>query len=179
MVKGDDKRWVALLRGVNVGGIRVEMAALRKLAAGLGWQGVETYIASGNLVFSVEGEAQELAAALRSAMAEGLGVETPVLVLSADELCGVLEAHPWQPQKGNQSHVYFCWDQPEIDGSLYDELRSRDEELRIVGGHVHFLAPEGIGRSKLAEKLGRVIRGSEITGRNLNTVRKLADMVAG
>ena len=174
-----EQRWVALMRGVNVGGVKVEMAALRKLAASLGWQGVETYIASGNLVFSAQGEAEELAAALRLAMAEGMGVDTPVLVLSAREMCGVLEAHPWQPEKGNQSHVYFCWDRPEIDGSLYDELRSGDEDLRLVGGQVHFLAPEGIGRSKLAEKLGRVIRGSEITGRNLNTVRKLADMVAG
>ena len=173
------QRWVALLRGVNVGGVKVLMEPLRGLAQGLGWQGVESYIASGNLVFSAQGKAEDLAGELRAAMVQEMGVETPVLVLSAQDICAVRDQHPWQPEKGNQAHVYFCWDRPEIDAALYEALRAGGEELRIVGNHVHFLAPEGLGRSKLAEKLGRVIRGTEITGRNLNTVRKLADMVAG
>ena len=60
-MKGDGMaKWVALLRGVNVGGVKVLMAPLRELAEGLGWTDVRTYIASGNLVFSAQGKADDL-----------------------------------------------------------------------------------------------------------------------
>ncbi len=171
-------RYVALLRGVNVGGVKVLMKPLRELAENLGWTDVVSYIASGNLVFSAKGIPADLARSLRAAIRDELGVDTPVLVLEATDMRAILQGHPWTPQKGNQSHVYFCWDRPEIDNDLYQNLKAPDEELRIVEGHVHFLAPNGIGGSKLAEKLGKVVCGTEVTGRNLNTVRKLAAMAS-
>jgi len=170
-------KWVALLRGVNVGGVKVLMASLRELAEGLGWTEVRTYIASGNLVFSAPGKADDLSDLLRSALNANLGLDTPIKVLSASQIQAVLANHPWAPEKGNQSHVVFCWGRPLIDEALYANLKAPEEELCIVDGHVHFHAPAGIGRSKLAEKLGKVIQGSEMTGRNLNTVRTLAEMV--
>ena len=169
-------KWVALLRGVNVGGVKVLMAPLRELAEGLGWTDVQTYIASGNMVFSASGDCESLAVQLRSEMQTGLGADIPVFIVSATDLRKILEQHPWEPEKGNQSHVYFCFGTPVIDEALYHDLRTPDEELRVIAGHVHFHAPAGIGRSKLAEKLGKVVPGCEMTGRNLNTVRKLVEM---
>lgn len=171
------KKWVALLRGVNVGGVKVGMAGLRALAEGLGWEDVRSYIASGNLVFRADGTAAGLAAALEEALAAEFGRAVPVLVLSAGDFRAVLAAHPFSPEQGNQSHVFFCWEPPVLDDALYRALKTSDEDLRVIGGHVHFFAPAGIGRSKLAERLGRVVTGTEITGRNLNTVRKLAEML--
>lgn len=167
---------IALLRGVNVGGAKMFMTPLRELAAGMGWSKLRTYIASGNLVFTADGANNELAGALREAVAEQIGVDTPIMVLTANEFLSILNDHPWSPEKGNQSHIYFCWDEPQIDEALYLELKSPNEELLVVGGHVHFLAPDGLGQSKLADKFSKIIRGTEITGRNLNTIRKLADM---
>lgn len=177
MVKDNMMKWVALLRGVNVGGVKVYMESLRKLAEVLGWTEVKTYIASGNMVFSATGEATSLAEKLRSALQDDIGVNTPVIVLSSADIQTVLAEHPWHPEKGNQSHVYFCWGKPVIDEALYGELKVPEEELRIIGGHVHFYAPAGIGRSALAEKLGKVVQDTDMTGRNLNTVRKLVEMV--
>ena len=168
---------VALLRGVNVDGVKILMDPLRDLARGLGWDHVQTYIASGNLVFSATGPTPDLERQLRSALKTSFGIDTPVRTLTATELKAILDRHPWTPDKGNQSHVYFCWDRPEIDETLYRDLKSPDEDLRIVDGHVHFLAPGGIGQSQLAAKLGKVIRGTDLTGRNLNTVRKLAALL--
>lgn len=170
-------KWVALLRGVNVGGVKVGMAGLRARAEGLGWQDVQSYIASGNLVFRASGTAAGLAAALEGALAAEHGRAVPVLVLPAGDFRSVLAAHPFSPDEGNQSHVFFCWQVPGLDDALYRALKTPDEDLRLIGGHVHLFAPAGIGRSKLAEKLGRVVTGTEITGRNLNTVRKLAEML--
>lgn len=168
-------RFVALLRGVNVGGVRVKMDALRALAEGLGWAEVCSVVASGNLLFRASGAANDLAEQLHDGLKREIGIDTPVMVLPAVQLQAVLDSHPWTPEKGNQSHIYFCWDVPTIDEELYASLKAPEEELRIIDGHVHFYAPNGIGRSQLAEKLGKVIRGTEMTGRNLNTVRKLAD----
>ena len=170
-------QWVALLRGVNVGGVKVRMAPLRKLAEGQGWTDVRTYIASGNLVFSAEGNELELAEQLRSQLRSDIGVDTPIKVLSSAKIQHVLAKHPWQPEKGNQSHVYFCWDPPTIDELLYADLKAPEEELRLIDGQLHLYAPAGIGHSRLAEKLGKVVQGSEMTGRNLNTIRKLVEMV--
>ncbi len=170
-------KWVALLRGVNVGGVTVEMAELRGLAEGLGWREVQSLIASGNLIFRAPGPAEGLRAALEAALAARYGRTVPVLVLSGDDFRAVLAAHPFVPEKGNQSHVFFCWDRPQIDKALYHALKLPEEDLRLVGGHVHLHAPGGIGRSKLAERLGKVVTGSEMTGRNLNTVRRLAEML--
>ena len=100
-------KWVALLRGVNVGGgNKVPMAELRALAEGLGWREARSYIASGNLVFVAEGEAAGLATALRMAMAREMGVDVPVYVLSAAEVARALADCPFAPEKGNLCHVW-------------------------------------------------------------------------
>lgn len=170
-------RWIALLRGINVGGHnKVPMPALRKLAEGLGWQGVKSYIASGNLVF--EAPEEDHAARLRAAMREEMGVEVAVLVLSASELREALEQCPWDPEDGRHAHLFFCFGDPEVDEERLDQLRKESEELVAVERTVYLLAPEGIGRSKLVERLGSVVRGTEVTGRNLRTVRTLAEMLA-
>ena len=167
-------RFVALLRGVNVGGVRVKMDALRALAEGLGWAEVRSVIARGNLLFRAGGHAHDLAKQLHDALKREIGIDTPVMVLRAAQLQAVLDSHPWTPDKGNQSHIYFCWAAPTIDENLYASLKAPEEALQVIDGHVHFYAPNGIGRSQLAEKLGKVVRGTAMTGRNLNTVRKLA-----
>ncbi len=164
---------VALLRGVNVGGVKVLMAPLKALCEKLGWKDVQTYIASGNLIFRANGSVGELAASLQDSLSQNLGRTPKVLVMDEVQFSTMVEAHPFAPEKGNLSHIYFCWGEPVINDVLYNELKTDDEELLIIDGHVHFHAPNGMGTSKLADKLDKVITGTEITGRNLNTVRKL------
>ncbi|MGZ9810676.1 DUF1697 domain-containing protein [Pseudoroseicyclus sp. H15] len=169
--------FVALLRGVNVGGVKVEMARLKALAEGLGWGDVRSYIASGNLVFIADGEPPQLAAALEQAISAEFGRPIPVLVLSREEMRHAAESCPFEVEKGSHTHCFFCWDQPAIDEGLYQSLKAESEALQIVGGHVWMLHPDGMGISKLGEKIGKVVTGTALTGRNLNTLRKLADMV--
>ena len=125
-------------------------------------------------MFRAGGHAHDLAKQLHDALKREIGIDTPVMVLRAAQLQAVLDSHPWTPDKGNQSHIYFCWAAPTIDENLYASLKAPEEALQVIDGHVHFYAPNGIGRSQLAEKLGKVVRGTAMTGRNLNTVRKLA-----
>ena len=131
--------WVALLRGVNVGGANtVPMAELRALAEGLGWANVRSYIASGNLLF--EAQAGDHAETLRAAMVAQMGVDVAIRVLAGHEIDAAAAACPWDV-KGNLVHVFFCWDRPVIDGALRDALIAPDEELVVQGNRVWLYAP--------------------------------------
>ncbi|MCX7299944.1 MAG: DUF1697 domain-containing protein [Rhodobacterales bacterium] len=172
--------WVALLRGVNVGGgNKVPMADLRQLAEGLGWTGVRTYVASGNLVFRAEGQAGPMADALRGAMRDGIGVDVPVVVLPGDAVRDALAACPFDPDAGKQVHVMFLFGPITVDEALRDSLRASSETLVVDGTRAWLHTPEGFGTSKLATKIDRVIRGAPMTVRNLNTLRALVEMLDG
>lgn len=172
------QHFVALLRGVNIGGgNRVIMADLRRLAEGLGWQDVQSYIASGNLLFRTAGEAGSLADELRSAMARQLGVDVPVLVLPRDALHAALKACPFAPEAGRHVQAFFLLsDAVTLDTDLLEKLRAPSETLTLGDRLAWLHTPEGMARSKLAGKLHKVVRGTEMTARNLNTLRALCSL---
>lgn len=164
--------FVALLRGINVGGNnRLPMDDLKAVCAGLGWTDIRTYIASGNVVFQADGGAEALAAALHSA----LPFDVPVLVLRASELKARLDHCPIVPKEGKNLHAFFCLDAPEVDQDVI-ALYRRDEEVVVKGHTVWLYTPSGFSTSKLAERFDRVITGTSYTARNVNTVKRVAEM---
>lgn len=168
-------RWVALLRGVNVGGAnKVPMAGLRALAEGLGWGRVETLIASGNLVFDAEGAG--LAEALRGEMRARMGVDVGVLVIAGGDFAARVVGCPFDPVAGKDVHGFFLFGPGQVDEAEVARWKAGSEEVRTVGDVVWLHAPEGVGRSKLAARMDRVVRGVDMTARNLNTLRTLAGM---
>ena len=169
---------VALLRGVNVGGgNKVPMAELRALAEGFGWTGVQSYIASGNLVFRATGAPGDLARTLRAGMAERMGVDVPVLVLTAEDFRARLATCPWPASEGKAVHGLLTLGAHRVQRDLVDSLIAPSETLLEAEGVIWMHAPEGFGRSKLAAKLDRVVTGDGITARNLNTLHKLSEML--
>jgi uncharacterized protein (DUF1697 family) len=170
--------WVALLRGINVGGHnKVPMAQLRAVCAALGWTDVRSHIASGNLVFRARGEAGALAAALHEAILAQMGVDCAIIVLPGVAVRAALADCPFDPEAGKQVHAFFCWSDPVIATAMLASLKAETEDLVARGRVVWLFAPDGIGRSKLAERIARVITGTEMTARNLNTVRTLVEML--
>lgn len=170
---------IALLRAVNVGGLTLKMDRLRALAAGLGWQAVRTHIASGNLLFRATGAEAAQAAALEAALRAETGVEVPCLVLTAAGLRDRVATCPFTPAEGKLVHGLMLFGPITIDEVRVAELRAPGEELVACPGVVWMHAPDGFGRSKLAERLDRVVRGAPFTARNLNTLRALVGLVGG
>lgn len=170
-------RVVALLRGMNIGGNRLSVASLRSAAEGIGWRDVRSYLASGNLVAEVDSDAtpEALARELAGALA-GLGLDVPVMVLTADEVIAALDDCPFEPVRGKDVHAYFLWSDPVVDSDAMNAYCAESETLEVRGRVAWLHAPEGIGRSRLAEKLHKVVTGTDMTARNLNTVRALVDM---
>jgi len=164
--------WIALLRGINVGGgNKLPMADLRAICEGIGWQNIRTYIASGNVVFEADGAAEALASKLH----QNLPLDVPVLVLSAHDLANRLAHCPFPNGAGNTVHGFFCLDAPDVDEDVIAQFATTEKV--IVQGHTVWLyAPDGFGRSKLAENFHRVVTSTTYTARNFNTIRKLVEM---
>ncbi|MET9534770.1 DUF1697 domain-containing protein [Streptomyces sp. NPDC006649] len=176
-------RYAVLLRGINVGGNRkVPMADLRELLTGLGHGDVRTYLNSGNAVFS-SGTADEdrLAAAVEEAVADRFGFTVDCLVRSGAYLRTVADGCPFRAAglQGKQLHVTYFSGPVEPDRfAALDQQAYLPEEFRLGDRALYLYAPDGLGRSKLAEALNRraVNKGITGTSRNWNTVLKLAEM---
>ncbi|MEV7084640.1 DUF1697 domain-containing protein [Streptomyces sp. NPDC093085] len=175
--------YVALLRGINVGGHRkLPMADLRALLTGLGHGAVRTHLQSGNAVFTSDSEDERgLAAGLERAIEERFGFTVDCLVRSAAYLSAVADACPFPAGElaGKQLHL-ICLSgpaDPERFASL-DPAGYLPEEFRLGDRALYLYAPDGLGRSKLGEALGRpaFFRGMTVTSRNWNTVTKLIEM---
>jgi uncharacterized protein (DUF1697 family) len=176
-------RLIALLRAVNVGGRKLPMAELRALCGEMGWEDVETYIQSGNLVFRAKGATDALEAKLEKAIAERFGLDVPVIVRTATQWGGYLEANPFAKtarDEPNRLQLLISKRPPAADAA--EKLMERaqgGEAVKAAGGALWFHFPAGIARSKLTPTLIDKACGSPSTGRNWRTVVKLKEMAEG
>ena len=163
-------RWVALLRAVNVGGTgKIAMAPLRAAVAAAGFADVQSYIASGNLVFTGPDDADAVRATLTGAIEAEFGASPAILLRTGAEMAAVVARNPFPDAVGSQLLVLFADEAPSLDGVRHQA----DEELALGEREIFINHPSGMGRSKL------VVPGAKLcTGRNMNTVRKLAAMAA-
>lgn len=167
--------WIALLRGINVGGRHiVPMKDLRTLLEDNGYADVRTYIQSGNVVFESPRKPKDDIGFL----IEGKYRFRPeVLVLSKAQFTRAMENNPFDVDAGNEVHFFFCTAVPKsVDHDFLESLRTKTESFELIGKVFYLHAPDGIGRSKLVQKMGRAFKGVSMTARNLNTVRKIAEM---
>lgn len=166
-------RWLALLRGVNVGGHRrVPMADLRAGLTDAGLLDVRTYLQSGNAVFTGgpddEGEVAQL---VRSVVAGTCGVDTDVVVRSGAQLADLVARNPWPERNATPKllHVLFLSAVPEqVRADRVGEL----EEVAADGREVWVFYGAGAGVSKLRLDVAGVV----VTARNWTTVTALAAM---
>ncbi|MGC2997777.1 DUF1697 domain-containing protein [Streptomyces sp. G35A] len=175
--------YAALLRGINVGGSRkVPMADLRALMEGLGHEGVRTHLQSGQAVFtSAHGDEESLAAELAAAIERHFGFAVDVIVRDHAYLRAVADACPFPAAEleAKQLHVtYFSAPVGTERFAGIDRESFRPEEFRLGDRVLYLYAPDGLGRSKLAEQLARprVTEGLIATTRNWNTVVKLVEL---
>ncbi|MFE2067748.1 DUF1697 domain-containing protein [Streptomyces sp. NPDC059467] len=178
--------YAALLRGINVGGKKkLPMAELRGLMTGLGYGSVQTYLQSGQAVFaSGHGDAESLAAELAEAIEERFGFPVDVLVRDHAYLRAIAEACPFPAAEleARQLHVtYFSAPVTPERFADIDPAAHLPEEFRLGDRALYLYAPDGLGRSKLAEALSRprVNKRLIATTRNWNTVVKLVELTAG
>ncbi|BFM13484.1 DUF1697 domain-containing protein [Simiduia litorea] len=168
------KKYVVLLRGVNVGGKNiVPMKALCELLETEQYQQVKTYIQSGNIVLAAARRPDNKIATL---IEKQFGFAVEMMVLSDTEFSSAIKKNPFATNEGKTVHFYFCKSSPTLDAMRVQSLAAATERYALVGDVFYLYAPDGIGRSKLAAKVEACL-GVAVTARNLNSVNKIADML--
>jgi uncharacterized protein (DUF1697 family) len=173
-------RIVALLRGVNVGGRKLSMAALRAELEAAGCTDVATYIQSGNVVLTLP--PQKADDWLASTISEIAGFDVAVVVRTARQLATTVNRNPYPDASGSKLHVVFYDTAPKWV-TTFDLTPFEPEHCRLVGRDLYLSLPNGMGRAVLPVALEREAKRRKDaavgTARNWNTVLTLATMVAG
>lgn len=170
--------YVALLRGINVGGkTKVSMAALRDVCTSVGCDDVVTYIQSGNVVLRSPLGADELRAALEAAIGAEFGFNPAVMIRTAREMAAVVDRNPFPAAGEKALHVGFLSAAPDTaTKKCLAALDCAPEELAAVRREIYLHLPDGMGRANLPVKMERCLRPTPITVRNWRTVIKLIDL---
>jgi uncharacterized protein (DUF1697 family) len=174
-------RWVALLRGINVGKHRrIPMADLKEALAGLGYEDVSTVGISGNVTLTAPGKAKDVEAAIERVVEERCGVDgVLVVVRSRDELAKVVGDVPWPERTGEGKflHVTFLSAEPDADAKAKVEAAvDGGDEVAWAGREVYVWFEGGMQGSAVAKVLNDKALGVTATDRNWNTVTKLLEL---
>ena len=175
-------RMLAVLRAVNVGGRKLPMAQLRDLCADLGWSDVQTYIQSGNLLFSAAGEPAAIEICLEQAIERRFGLNVPVMVRSAKAWSALRAGNPF-PEAAREAPnrlMLMVTKRPPAEGAegTIQARATAGEQVKRAGQGIWIHYPEGVGRSKLTPTLIDRAIGSPSTARNYRTIVKLEERLA-
>ncbi len=166
-------KYVAFLRGINVGaGHKVPMVDLKACLVALGLTEVRTYINSGNVVFSAEGQVSDLVETIEAALIATFGFKIPTILRTEQELKSVLEELPegFDPTK---SHIVFC---ELVRPSLIEELLSEgftDQDFAVQNRHFYLHLLGGVSQSEISLFLSKKKRLEGATMRTYRTVQKV------
>jgi len=168
-------RWVALLRGVNLGARnKVPMAKLRTLLEDAGYENVRTYIASGNVLLDGPVGKKKLASDLERLVLDSFGVTTAVILRKPQELVAAVDAHPFDDP--SETHVAFLAARPAKSAAT--RLEAVDQDAVLVGSELYLRLPRGVHGSRLSNARIESLLGVAATLRNWRTVLALAELAA-
>jgi uncharacterized protein (DUF1697 family) len=173
-------RYIALLRAINVGGHTVKMDHLRKLFEALGLAHVETFIASGNVIFGAPAESvQTLEKQIERHLQQSLGYEVITFIRSAAELAAIASYQPFAASElaadGNFLYVAFLADQPgDAAQQKLMTFRNEVDDFHIHKREVYWLSRKKISESTFSGALLEKTLKMPATMRNVTTVKKLA-----
>jgi|SRR5437763_6770722 len=158
------------------------MPKLREALAEAGFRDVQTYVQSGNVVLSSSAKPETVARKCERVIAEGFGLEIPVVVRTRDELAKVVARNPLADVADNPKRYQVTF----LDGKLAREVAEKleaaaapSERFVVSGREVYAWTPDGIGRSKLWALLAGRSLGVTATARNWTTVTALLELAEG
>ena len=177
------ERYIALLRGINVGGKnKVSMPELKNILEQGGFHNVVTYINSGNIMFSCDLDTEEaIKKTFENLIYEGLNLRIPVAIVKAEALLAAVEHAPsWWGKGAESKHNAIFVIAPVLVSQIFEEVgetKPEYEQLDFYENVIYWSAPTvTFSRTRLSKVVSSAIYTS-ITIRNHNTVLKLAELV--
>lgn len=175
------KTYIALLRGINVGGQKkILMAELREILSKSGLMNIQTYIQSGNIIFeSRESDTQKLELSIHKRIKTHFGFDVPVLVLSSTELQKIFDDCPFSEVKKSESYFMLLYAIP--DKNLVEEISKlsyEKEDFVITNSCIYFHSSIGYGNTKFNNNFFERKLKITATARNYKTMVKLLSLSA-
>jgi len=171
--------YISILRGINVSGQkRIKMDALKKLYGKLKFENIQTYVQSGNVIFSAkETHPKELEKMISSKIERAFGFEVPVIVLHAKTLATIIKDNPLAKDDLNETkflHVTFLADIPaEFNKESIIEKKGPGEEIAFTPNAIYLYCPNGYGKTKLNNNFLEKKLKVRASTRNWKTTNKL------
>ena len=172
-------KFIAFLRAINVGGHIVKMDQLRELFAAMGFANVETFIASGNVIFETKSkDSKALQLQIEKHLLKAVGYEVATYVRTVDELARVAKYQPFSDSElnaeGNTLYVGFIADSPGKPAAQKVAALATDVDgLKVHGREVYWLCRTSFSDSKISGPLLERTLGVKVTFRNIHTVRRM------
>lgn len=176
-------KYIAFLRAINVGGRNVKMDRLREIFESMGFANVETFIASGNVIFENKSKNMDaLANKIEKGLEESLGFEVATFIRSDSELAGIANYKPFPRSKMDSAaalNIAFLSESLDAKSKkLLMTLKTDIDDFHTYGREVYWLCLKKQSESKFSNAVFEKALGIKSTFRGLNTVRKLADKYA-
>lgn len=176
-------RYIAILRGINVGGKRkILMKDLKEIFSELGFSNIQTYVQSGNVVFDTEKEqnSEKLEKSIEDAIARKYDFSVTTIVRSSEDLRNIISKNPFHPETAdlNQHYLVFLKDLPETDNIEKLEKFDTPDDFRIIENHIFIKYTTRYSDSKLSNNFFENKLKVPASTRNWKTVLKLVDMSA-
>ncbi|TPW04873.1 MAG: hypothetical protein FD125_994 [bacterium] len=171
---------IILFRGMNTGGVRAPVSGLRAMAADMGLKNPRTLLASGNLVVESDKATVALEADIEAAMEKTFGLKVAAMVRTPEQWAGLVAANPFPAEAAAHPSKMIAMVMKDgvKDGAIEAcrALAEGGERVETIDDVLYFWFPNGQGESGIFKKATPRMLGMG-TGRNWNTVLKLADMV--
>lgn len=169
------KKYIAFLRGINVGNIRIKMPDLKNAFQDMGFQNATTFLQTGNVVFESEKNISEIKVILEKGLTETFHYQAFVLLYDFDVLDEIVAKYPFQKDENNHAYVIF------VEGeSVFEELatiaETVDEEIAKGNTVLYWKVPKGESLNTPFSKItAKAKYKSTTTVRNINTLEKMLE----
>ena len=178
--------YISMLRGINVGGHnKIDMKGLKALYEDLGFNGVSTYIQSGNIIFRTDQKTSDqiLAGNIEKSILKKYRFEVPVIIRTLEEINSSIQVNPFLKRTSlliEKLHITFLSEEPlKSDWDIIKGLDRSPDEFTRIGKEIYLYCPEGYGITKLSNSFFENKLKVKATTRNWNTVNKLRELAKG
>lgn len=173
--------YIVLLKGINVGGHKkVPMADLRELLTKSGFENVQTYIQSGNVIIeSSEENSRKIESIIKDAIVKQFGFEVSVLVKKRKDVGRIFNDCPFSEDKKKTSYFVMLHETPDAQlVNVASEKIYKGEEYQIINDCIYFYCETGFGQAKFNVNFFERKLKTFATARNYNTMVKLLSLSA-
>ncbi len=169
------RKIIILLRGINVSGKnKLPMAELRELLNILGFQNVQTYIQSGNIILDSEETKSNVRQKIKEGIKDKFDYDVPVIIKTVSEIKKAVNNYPFP--KENEKVVAFGFLNKKPESKEIEIKKSLNDQYKIDNDMIYFYCPDGFGKSKLTNNLFERKLKVTATTRNLRTTLKLIEL---